>query len=137
MEKHQTYLISCSVVRCSSPLQSYFFFRFDTHISIALMIFMLNYAFTHILFLLRILLLAVEMSDRQALRSQARKNCCHGPYTAHVTLKVREEDAVNDVLFASLSNYREGACKLTGISNKTISRVKADSEPAVLAPQKP
>ena len=37
------------------------------------MIFMLNYAFTNILFLLRILLLAVEMSDRQAFRSQARQ----------------------------------------------------------------
>ena len=30
------------------------------------MIFMLNYAFTHILFSLHILLFAVEMSDRQA-----------------------------------------------------------------------
>ena len=34
---------------------------------------MLNYAFTHILFSLRILLLAVEMSDTQAFRSQARQ----------------------------------------------------------------
>ena len=33
--------------------------------------------------------------------------------------------------------YREGASKLTGISNKTISRTKAYSENAVLAPQKP
>ena len=50
-----------------------FFFRFVTHISISLMIFMLNYAFNHILFSLRILLLAVEMSDWQAFRSQARQ----------------------------------------------------------------
>ena len=57
--------------------------------------------------------------------------------TAHVILKVCEEDAVNDVLFAPLSNYREGASKPTGISNKTISGVKADSENAVLAPRKP
>ena len=49
------------------------FFRFVTHISISLIIFMLNYAFTHILFSLRILLLAVEMSDTQAFRSQARQ----------------------------------------------------------------
>ena len=42
------------------------FFCFVNHISISLMIFMLNYAFTHILFSLRILLLAVEISDRQA-----------------------------------------------------------------------
>ena len=34
------------------------------------MIYMLNYAFTHILFSLRILLLAVEMSGRQAFRSK-------------------------------------------------------------------
>ena len=52
-------------------------------------------------------------------------------------LKVREEDAVNDVLFAPLSNYREGASKLTSITNKTISRIKADSENAVLPPRKP
>ena len=65
VENYQTYLISCSAVMV---FESYgiLFFRFVTHISISLMIFMLNYAFTHILFLLRILLLAVEMSDRQA-----------------------------------------------------------------------
>ena len=58
VENYQTYLISCSAVMVSSPMES-FFFRFVTHISISLMIFMLNYAFTHILFSLRILLLAV------------------------------------------------------------------------------
>ena len=52
--------------------------------------------------------------------------------SAHVILKVREEDAVIDVLYAPLSNYREGASKLTGISNKTILRIKADSENVVL-----
>ena len=57
--------------------------------------------------------------------------------TAHVILKVHREDAVNDVLFAPLSNYREGASKLTGISNKIISCIKADSENAVLVPRKP
>ena len=72
VENYQTYLISCSVV---IVFESYgiLFFPFVTHISIALMIFMLSYAFTHILFLLRILRLAVEMSDRQAFRSQARQ----------------------------------------------------------------
>ena len=38
--------------------------------------------------------------------------------TAHVILKVGEEDAMNDGLFAPISNYREGVSKLTGISNK-------------------
>ena len=58
VENYQTYLISCSTV---IVFESYgiLFFRFVTHISISLMIFMLNYAFTHILFSLRILLLAV------------------------------------------------------------------------------
>ena len=41
---------------------------------------------------------------------------------------------MNAVLFAPLS---KGASKLTGISNKTISRIKADSENAVLTPRKP
>ena len=44
---------------------------------------------------------------------------------------------MNDALFAPLSNYREGASKLTGISNKTLSRIKAESEKAVLVPRKP
>ena len=114
---------------------------FVTHISISLMIFMLNYAFARILFPLRIHLLAVEISDRQAFRSQASQIAVTDPnrirVTAHVILKVREEDAVNDVLFAPLSNYREGASKPTGISNKTISGIKADSENAVLATRKP
>ena len=58
VENYPTYLISCSAVMELSPMES-FFFRFVTHITISLMIFMLNYAFTHILFSLRILLLAV------------------------------------------------------------------------------
>ena len=99
---------------------------------------MLNYAFTYILFSLRILLFAVEMSDRAS-----QTNGCQGPYIGSVLLrmlfeKVCEENAVNDLLFASSSNYREVASKLTGISNKTISCIKAaGSENAVLAPRKP
>ena len=54
---------------------------------------------------------------------------------ANVILKVREDDAINDALFAPLSNYREGASKLTDISNKTLSCIKAESEKVVLAPR--
>ena len=57
--------------------------------------------------------------------------------TAHVILKVREEDAVIDALLHHYQNYRERASKLTGISNKTISHIKADSENSTLAPGKP
>ena len=53
-----------------------------------------------------------------------------------IRVTAREEDTMNDALFAPLSNYRERATKLTGISNKTISRIKADAENAVLAPRK-
>ena len=73
MENYQTYLISYSAVMVFESYGILFFIRFVTHISISLMIFMLNYAFTHILFSLRILLLAVEMCHRQAFRSQARQ----------------------------------------------------------------
>ena len=55
---------------------------------------------------------------------------------ANVISKVREEDDMNDALSAQLSNYRERASKLTGISNKTLSRTKAESEKVVLAPRK-
>ena len=43
---------------------------------------------------------------------------------------------MNDALFAPLSNYSERAKKLTGISNKTLSRIKAESEKVVLAPRR-
>ena len=56
---------------------------------------------------------------------------------AHVILKVREEDAMNDALFASLSNYIERANMLTGISKKTLSRIKAELEKVGLVPRKP
>ena len=65
MENYHKYLISCCAVMVFESYE-FLFFRFVTHISISLMIFMLNYAFNHILFSLRILLLAVEMSDWQA-----------------------------------------------------------------------
>ena len=71
----------------------------------------------------------------------SQTNGCHVHYIGSVLLhmlfeKVREEDVVNDELFAPSSNYREVANKLTGISNKTISRIKAaDSENGVLAPR--
>ena len=71
VENYQTYLISYSAVMVFESYGILFFFCFVTHISISLMIFILNHAFTHILFSLRILLLAVEMSNRQAFRSQA------------------------------------------------------------------
>ena len=48
-----------------------------------------------------------------------------------------EEDAMNDALFAPLTNYRERASKLTGISNKMLWRIKAKSDQVVLAPGKP
>ena len=109
VENYQTYLISCSAV---TVFESYviLFFLFVTHISIFLMIFMLNYAFTLILFSLRILLLAVKMSDMHgfSIASQSLSRTLYRiRVTAYVILKVRKEDAVNDVLFAPLSNYRE------------------------------
>ena len=74
MENYQTYLISCSTVMVFESYGVLFFFiRFVTHISISLIISMLSYALTHILFSLCILLLVVEMSDMQAFRSQARQ----------------------------------------------------------------
>ena len=76
------------------------------------------------------------MSDRQAFRSQARQVAVTDPIWDPCYCAVRK-DAMNDATFAPLSNYREGASKLTGISNKTISRIKADLENAVLVPRKP
>ena len=38
---------------------------------------------------------------------------------------------MNGTLFAPLSNYRERVSKLTGISNKGLLRIKAESEKVV------
>ena len=54
---------------------------------------------------------------------------------AHVILKLREAIAMNDALFAPLYKYRERASKLISISNKTLSRIKAESEKVFLAPR--
>ena len=53
VENYQSYLISCCAVMVFES-NGILFFPFVTHILISLMIFMLNYAFTHILFSLRI-----------------------------------------------------------------------------------
>ena len=79
VQNYQTYLISCCAVMVFESHGIRFFFRFVTHISISLMIFMLNYAFTHMIFSLRILRLAVEMSDKQAFRSQAKQIAATDP----------------------------------------------------------
>ena len=136
VENYQAYMISYSAVMVFESYGILFF------VSISLRISMLNYAFTHILFPLCILLLDVEMYRIGRLFDRKPDKLLSQPLyrihvTAHVIFKVREEDAVNYVLFAPLSNYREGANKLTDISNKTISHIKADSENAVLAPRKP
>ena len=90
VNNYQTYLYSCFAVMV---FESYgilfpFLFRFVTQISISLMNFILNSAFTHTLFSLRILLLAVEMSDRQAFLIASQTNGCHGPYIGSVSLHI-------------------------------------------------
>ena len=53
------------------------------------------------------LLLCLEMSDRMDMRSLYKMRLA-----AHVIIKVCKEDAMNDALCASLSNYIERASKL-------------------------
>ena len=76
------------------------------------MIFMLKYAFTHTFFTahtsLRRLKCLIVLFDRKPDKLLSRT-----PYrtrvAAHVILIVREEDVMNDALFAPLSTYRERA----------------------------
>ena len=105
------------------------------------MIFMLKYAFAHIFFTAH-----TSLGCRKCLTGMLfdcnsdtllSRTLYRTRVAAHVILNVREEDAMNDALFVPLSNYRERASKLTGISNKTLSRIKAESEKVVLAPRKP
>ena len=104
------------------------------------MIFMLKYAFTHI-FSLRMLLLDGKYLIGMLFDLEPDKLLSPTLYrirgAAHVILKVREKDAMNDALFAPLSNYRERASKLTGISNKKLSCIKSKLEKVVLAHRKP
>ena len=70
------------------------------------------------------------MGDRKAIRSQARQ------FAANL-LKVCEEEAMNGALYAPLSQYRERASKMTGISARTLSRNNSEPEKEILASRKP
>ena len=135
VENYQTHLFACLRLWCSSPMES-FYFRYVSHISISFMIFMLNYAFTHILFSLRILLLAVEMSDRQASDKLLSRTLYIGPVLLHI-LFYKYAKKMPYIMYYLHHYQRDGDSKLTGILNKTLSRIKADSKNAVLAPRQP
>ena len=70
------------------------------------------------------------MSDRKAIRSQAREIAAN-------VLKACEDEAKNGVLSIPLSQYRERASMLTGVSTRTLSRIKAEPEKEILASRKP
>ena len=140
VENYQSYLYHVVQLWCSNPMKS-FFFRFVIRISISLMIFMLKYAFILILFTGHTSFgcrksLVGRLFDRKPYKLLQRTHyrIC---VAAHVILKVHKEDVMDDALFAPLSNYRERASKLTGISIKTLSHIKAELEKVVLAPWKP
>ena len=84
------------------------FFCFVIRISISLMAFMPKHAFTHICFTAH-----TSLGCRKCLigmlfdRKPDKLLSCtlyRTPIAAHVILNVREEDAMNDALFAPLSN---------------------------------
>ena len=108
------------------------FFRFVIRISISLMIFMLKYAFTHIFFTAYTSLGCRKCLIEMLFDRKPNKLLSRTPYrtrvAAHVILKYAKK-----MPCAPLSNYREIASKLTGIS----SRIKAESEKVFLAPRKP
>ena len=68
VENYQTYLNSSCAVMVYESNGILFFSFCHSYLDLRL-----KYAFIHILFSLRTLLLAVEMSDRKAFRSQARQ----------------------------------------------------------------
>ena len=116
---------------CSSPMKS-IFFRFVIRISISLMIFVLKYAFAHIFFTAYTSLGCRKCLIGMLFDHKPDKLLSRTPYrtrvAAHVILKYAKK-----MPCAPLSNYRDIASKLTGMS----SRIKAESEKVVLAPRKP
>ena len=70
------------------------------------------------------------MSDRKAIRAQARQ-------IAAQVLKVCEEEARNEALSVPLPQFRERASKLTGISTRTLSRIKSEPGKEILKSRKP
>ena len=132
-------MAACCTVMMFESYEILFVFRFVIRVSISLMIFMLKY-FTDIFFTAhtslgcRKCLIGMLFDRKRDILLQ--RTLYRTRVAAHVILKVREEDAMNDALFAPLSNYRERASKLTGISNKTLSCIKAESEKVVLTPRR-
>ena len=72
----------------------------------------------------------LKLSDRKAIRSEAREIAAN-------VLKACEEEAKNGVLSIPLSQYRERASMLTGVSIRTLSRIKAKPMKEILASRKP
>ena len=94
------------------------------------MMFMLKYAFTHIFFTAHTSLgcrncLIGMLFDRKpdTFLSRTLYRTC---VAAHIYLKVRKEDAMNDALFAPYSHYRESQ-QADWHTKQTLSRIKAES----------
>ena len=71
------------------------------------MIFMIKYTFTDMVFTAH-----TSLSFRKAIRSQAKKKLPLTRVSAHAILKVREEYAINGVLFAPKSNQMDSIMEL-------------------------
>ena len=113
MENYQTHLISFSAVMVFESYEILFFLFCHSYLDLSHDFHAQLCFHSHFIFTAQTSL-GCRMSDRQAFRSQVSPIAVMDPIyrrrvTAHVILKVREEDAVNDVLFAPLSNYRKGA----------------------------
>ena len=131
VENYQSYLVVCCAV---SVFESYeiLFFSFChsyldlSHDFLAHICFLSHFFTAHTSLGCRKCLIGM-LFDRKPHKLRPR-TLYRTPAAAHVILKVREEAVMNDVLFAQLSIYRDRASKLTGISNKTLLRIKAESE---------
>ena len=110
----------------------FFFFFFTlchSNLDFLVIFFMFKYDFTDI-FHFQFYSGVPKMSDRKAIRSQAREIAAN-------VLKACEGEAKNGVLSIPLSQYRERASMLTGVSTRTLSRIKAEAEKEILTSRKP
>ena len=135
VENYQSYLVACYTVMVFESYEIHFFSFCYSYLDLS------HDFLAHICFYSHFFTANTSLGFRKSLIGMLfdrkpdkllSRTLYRTRVAAHFMLKVCEEEATNDVL----KLYRERASKLTGISNKTLSCIKAESEKVVLAPRR-
>ena len=116
VENYQSYLVACSAVMVFESYEIHFFSFCHSYLDLS------HDFLAHICFYSHFITVHTSLGCRKCLIGMLF-DCKPDKLLSRTLYRTR---VASHVLFAPLSNYRERASKLTGISNKTLSRIKAE-----------